>query len=85
MERGLVVTDFDERAPRIQVVLGAQGWAEKVKDHHPAIAELVREFYTNIHQRVGDSFPTWIRGTEINVTYDLISAITGAPRVHNPE
>jgi hypothetical protein len=66
-------------------VLEAQGWAEMVEDHHPAIAELVREFYANIHRRVGDSFLTWVRGTKIHVTLDLISAITGVPQVCNPE
>jgi hypothetical protein len=35
VERGLVVTDFDERAMRIRAVLEAQGWAEMVKDHRP--------------------------------------------------
>jgi hypothetical protein len=49
MERGLVVTDFNECALRIQAILKAQGWAKMVKDHRPAIAELVREFYANIH------------------------------------
>jgi hypothetical protein len=49
------------------------------------IEELVREFYANIHRRVGDSFLTWVKGTEIHVTPDLIGTITGAPRVHNSE
>jgi hypothetical protein len=49
MERGLVVTDFDERAPCIWTVLEAQGWAMMVEDHRPAIAKLVREFYANLH------------------------------------
>jgi hypothetical protein len=56
-----------------------------VEDHRPMIEELVREFYANIHRRVGDSFLTWVRGTEIHVTLDLISAITRAPWVCNPE
>jgi hypothetical protein len=56
-----------------------------VEDHRSAIAELVREFYATPHQRVGDSFLIWVRGMEIHVTPDLISAITGAPRVRNPE
>jgi hypothetical protein len=63
--------------------LEAQGWAEMVKDHHPAITELVREFYANIHRRVGDSFLTWVRGTKIHLTPNLISTITGAPQVRN--
>jgi hypothetical protein len=58
MERGLVVTDFDERAPCIWTMLEAQGWAVMVEDHRPAIAKLVREFYANLHRRVGDSFLT---------------------------
>jgi hypothetical protein len=56
-----------------------------VEDHHPTIVELVREFYANLHQRVGDSFLTWVRGMEIHVTPDLINAIIEAPRVRNPE
>ena len=58
MERGLTVTDFDECTPCIRVVLEAQGWVETVEDHCPAIEELVREFYANIDQKVGDSFLT---------------------------
>jgi hypothetical protein len=79
VERGLVVTNFDERASCIRVVLEAQGWAEMVEDHRLAIAEFVREFYANIHRRVGNSFLTWVRGMEIHVTPDLIDAITGVP------
>jgi hypothetical protein len=79
VERGLVVIDFDERAPHIRVVLEAQSWAAMVEDHQPAIVELVQEFYANLYWRADDSFFTWIRGTEIHVTPDLISAITGAP------
>jgi hypothetical protein len=85
VERGLVVTDFDERTPHIWAVLEAQGWAAMVEDHCPAIVELVREFYANLHWRSGNSFLTWVRGMEIHVTFDLISAITGASQVHNPE
>jgi hypothetical protein len=73
VERGLVVTNFDECDPRIRAVLEAPGWAEMVEDHHPAIAELVREFYANIHRRVGDSFLTWVRGMKIHMTSSLIS------------
>jgi hypothetical protein len=54
-----------------------------VKDHYPAIEELVREFYANLHRRADDSFLTWVRGTEIHVTPDLISTITGVSRVRN--
>jgi hypothetical protein len=79
------VTDFDERALRIWAVLKAQGWAAMVEDHRPAIAELVRKFYANLHRRAGDSFSTWVRGMEIHVTPNLVSAITGAPRVRAPE
>jgi hypothetical protein len=56
-----------------------------VEDHRSAIAELVREFYTNLHQRVGDLFLIWVRGMEIHVTPDFISAIIGASRVRNAE
>jgi hypothetical protein len=80
-----VVIDFDEHDSRIWVVLEAQGWAEMVKDRRPATAKLVHEFYANIHRRVSNSFFTWVRGTEIHMTPDLISAITGAPQVHNLE
>jgi hypothetical protein len=45
----------------------------------------VQEFYANIHRRVGDSFLTWVRGTEIHVTPDLINAITRVPRMRNLE
>jgi hypothetical protein len=79
VERGLVVIDFDERASHIRAVLEAQGWAAMVEDHRPVIVELVREFYANLHRRAGDSFSTWVRGTEIHVTPDLVSAITRAP------
>jgi hypothetical protein len=70
------VTNFDDCAPRIRALLEAQGWVEIVEDHRPAIAELVLEFYANIHRRVGDSFFTWVRGTKIHVTPDLINVIT---------
>jgi hypothetical protein len=56
-----------------------------VEDHFPAIAELVREFYARIHQRVCDSFLTWVGVAEIHVTLDVISTITGVPRECNPE
>ena len=79
------MADLDVRAPRIQEVLEAQGWTEMVEDHHPAIEELVRDFYTNLRQRVGDSFLTWVRGKKIHVTPDLINTIIGVPRVRNPE
>jgi hypothetical protein len=85
MERRLVVMDFDERAPHIRAVLEAQGCVEMVEDHCPTIAELVREFYANIHHRVGYSFLTWVRGIEIHVTPNLISAITKAPQVRNSD
>jgi hypothetical protein len=50
------VTDFDEHASRIRAILEAQDWAEMVEDHRLAIAELVQEFYANIHQRVAIYF-----------------------------
>jgi hypothetical protein len=85
VEKGLMVTNFDECTPCIRAVLEAQGWAEMVEDHRPTIVELVWEFYANIHRRVSDSFLTWVSGMEIHVTPNLISAITGAPWVCNPE
>ena len=85
VERGLEVAEFDVRVSLIQEVLEAQGWTKMLEDHCPSIEELVREFYTNLHRRVGYSFFTWIKGKAIQVTPDLISTITGAPRVHNLE
>ena len=85
VERGLVVVGFDEHALRIWTVLKAQGQAEMVEDHRPEIKKLVRKFYANLHRRAGDSFLTWVRGTEIHVIPDLINAITGVPQVCNPE
>ena len=79
------VADLDKRAPRIPVVLDAQGWTEMVEDHYPAIEDLVREFDANLHRRDGNSFYTWVREKEIYMTLDLISTITGEPRVRNLE
>jgi hypothetical protein len=45
----------------------------------------MREFYANLYRKAGDSFLTWVRGTEIHVTLDLISAIIRASRVRNPK
>jgi hypothetical protein len=78
------VVDLDARAPRIGTMLDAHGWKEMVEDHSPAIEDLVREFYTNLHRRADDSFHTCIRGKEIHVTPHLISTIIGAPQVPNP-
>jgi hypothetical protein len=85
VKRGLEVADFDVRPLCIRKVLEAQGWTEMVKDYRPAIEELVREFYTNLHRRVDDSFLTWVKGKKIHVTLDLISTIIGASWVSNPE
>jgi hypothetical protein len=76
--------EFDERAPRIRVVLDAQGWTDMAEDHCPTMEVIVWEFYANIHQRRSDSFCTWLRGTAIDVTPTLISEITGVPRVRDP-
>jgi hypothetical protein len=46
---------------------------------------LICTLYANIHRRVGNSFLTWVRGTEIHVTPDLISAIARVPWVRNLE
>jgi hypothetical protein len=64
-------------------MLDAQGWTELVEDHRPAMEVIVWEFYANLYQRCDDSFYTWLRGTTIEVTPTLISAITRAPRVHD--
>jgi hypothetical protein len=74
------VADFDALSPRGREVLDAQGWTEMVGDHCPTVEEIVREFYANLLQRRGDSFLTWIRGKEIEVSPTLISNITRAPR-----
>jgi hypothetical protein len=54
-----------------------------VRDHHPTVKEIVREFYANLHQRHSDSFRVWIRGKGIEVTPTLISNIIGAPSVRD--
>jgi hypothetical protein len=54
-----------------------------VDDHCPAIEPIVREFYSNLHQRRSDSFCAWLKGMMIEVTPALINAITGALRVHD--
>jgi hypothetical protein len=46
-------------------VLEAQSWVDMVVDHHPAVEEIVHEFYANLH---GDSFQTWVREKVIHVT-----------------
>jgi hypothetical protein len=84
IERGAAIKEFDERAPRVRVVLDAQGWTSMAEDHRPAVEAVVWEFYANIHQRCGDSFRTWLRGRAIEVTHTLISEITGVPRVRDP-
>jgi hypothetical protein len=83
IERGATIEEFDERAPRVWAILDAQGWTNMVEDHRPAVEAIVWEFYANLHQRCGDLFRTWLRGTAIEVTPTLISEITGAPRVHD--
>ena len=55
-----------------------------VEDHHPAIEEIVWEFYANLLQRCGNSFCTWIRGKRIEVTPSLINAIAGVTCVYHP-
>jgi hypothetical protein len=56
VEKGVDVADLDARAPRIRAMLDTQGWPEMVRDHRPAIKELVHKFYTNIHKKRNDSF-----------------------------
>jgi hypothetical protein len=55
-----------------------------VEDHRPTVEAIVWEFYVNLHQRRGDSFHTWLKGTTIKVTLTLISTITKVPLVHDP-
>ena len=84
VERGATIKEFDERAPRVRAMMDAQGWIDMVEDHRPAVEEIVYEFYANLHQRRGDSFRTWLKGTTIKVTPTLISMITGVPCVCDP-
>ena len=84
MERGAIVEEFAEHTSRVQTMLDAQGWTYMVKDHCPATEKIVWDFYTNLHQRCGDSFCTWIRGKRIKVTPSLINAIVGVPCVRDP-
>lgn len=48
------------------------------------VEEIVWEFYANLYQRRGNSFRTWIKGREIEVTPTLINNITRAPLVCDP-
>ena len=84
MEGGVVVEEFDERAPRVRAVLDAQCWTDMVKDHRPTIEEIVWEFYANLYQRCGNSFYTWIRGRRIKVTSSFINLMSGVPSVCDP-
>jgi hypothetical protein len=83
VEKGAIIEEFDERAPRVWAVLEAPGWID-MKDHRPTLEAIVWEFYVNLHQRCGDSFRTWLKGTTIEVTPTLIIAITKASRVCDP-
>jgi hypothetical protein len=80
----VALSNFDDHAPRVRAILDAQKWMEMVEDHCPAVEEIVREFYANLHQRHGDSFLTWVREKVIEVTPTLISHIMGAPHVRDP-
>jgi hypothetical protein len=62
IEQGVVMSDFIACAPRVRAMLDAQGLTKMVKDHRPAVEEIVREFYANLHQRCDDSFLTWVKG-----------------------
>ena len=84
MERGVVVEEFDELAPRVRAVLDAQGWTDMAEDHRPTPEEIVWEFYANLHQRCGNSFCTWIRRRRIEVTPSLINSMSGVPSVRDP-
>jgi hypothetical protein len=65
-------------------VLDAHGLTDMVEDHYLAVETIVWEFYANLHQRRGDSFCTWLRGTAIKVTLTLINKITETPHVRDP-
>jgi hypothetical protein len=69
IERGAAIEKFDERGPRVRAVLDAQGWTSMVENHRLAVEVIVWEFYTNLHQRHGDSFRTWLKGRAIEVTH----------------
>jgi hypothetical protein len=77
IERGATIEEFNEHAPRVQAMLDAQGWTNMVEDHCPVVETIVWELYVNLHQRRGDLFCTWLRGTVIEVTTTLISKIIG--------
>jgi hypothetical protein len=85
VERGVKVEDLDACASRVRVVLDAQGWTDMVEDHCPTVEKIVFEFYANLHRRCCDSFWTWVRSKKIEVTSTLISNVTGASWVCNPE
>jgi hypothetical protein len=84
VERGAIIKEFNECAPRVWVVLDAQMWIDMVEDHHPAVEAIVWEFYANLHQRRSDSFCTWLRGTTIKVIPTLINTIIEVPHVRDP-
>jgi hypothetical protein len=85
IKKGATREEFDEHALRVWATLDAQGWTDMVKDHRPTVEAIVWEFYVNLHQRLGDSFHTWLRETTIEVTFTLISTITRAPHVRDPD
>jgi hypothetical protein len=41
IEKGAVIEEFDERTPRVRVVLDAQEWTDMVKDHRLAVETIV--------------------------------------------
>jgi hypothetical protein len=41
VKRGAAIAKFDERAPRIRVVLDAQGWTATAEDHRPVMEVIV--------------------------------------------
>ena len=83
MDPLMMLVDFHQCAPRVRVVLKAQGWVDMVVDHRLEVEEIVREFYVNLHKRRDDSFRTWVREKVIHLTFALLSNIMGAPQVHN--
>jgi hypothetical protein len=84
VEMGSTIKEFNKCALRVRAMLDAQGWTYVVEDHCPTVEAIVWELYMNLHQRRGDSFRTWLRGTVIELTHTFISAINRAPCVCDP-
>jgi hypothetical protein len=46
IERGSIIEEFNECAPRVRAVLDAQGWTSMAEDHRPTVEAIVWEFTT---------------------------------------